>query len=173
MSMMTLDDLFLNELKDVYDAEKRITKALPKMAKAAETEELREAFEAHLEETRGQIERLERVFKMLDKPARAKKCAAMEGIIEEGKELMEEDAEPAVADAGLICAAQKVEHYEIAAYGTLVTWAKILGQDKIARLLEETLEEEKATDEKLTEIAGEINYEATDEEEEEEAAARR
>lgn len=164
MTLNTLDDLFLDQLKDVLDAEKRITKALPKMAKAADNDDLREAFESHLEETREQVERLEKVFKLLEKPARGKKCLAMEGLIEEGKELMEEDASPAVADAGLICAAQKVEHYEIAAYGTLVTWAKILGYEKVAGLLEKTLDEEKATDEKLNGIAQEINFEAESEE---------
>lgn len=167
MSLNTLDNLFLNELKDVLDAEKRIVKALPKMAKAASNDDLREALESHLEETHKQVERLEEVFKQLEKPARGKKCQAMEGLIEEGKELMEEmeeEAEPGVSDAGLICAAQKVEHYEIASYGTLVTWAKMLGYEKAARLLEKTLSEEKAADQKLTEIAQEINVEAHHEE---------
>ncbi|HET6882084.1 MAG TPA: ferritin-like domain-containing protein [Pirellulales bacterium] len=167
MSMSTLEDLFLNELKDIFDAEKRILKALPKMAKAASTDELREAFETHLEETQGQVERLEQVFKQLEKPARGKKCAAMEGLIEEGKELMEEDASEAVLDAGLICGAQKVEHYEIAAYGSLVAWSKILGYSKVTKLLEATLAEEKATDEKLTELSESINFEAQEEEAEE------
>lgn len=142
-------------------------KALPKMAKAAGTEELREAFESHLEETEGQVERLEQVFKQLEKPARGKKCAAMEGLIEEGKELMEEDASEPVLDAGLICAAQKVEHYEIAAYGSLVAWSKILGYNKVTKLLEATLAEEKATDDKLTQLSESINFEAEEEEMEE------
>jgi ferritin-like metal-binding protein YciE len=166
MSLRTLDDLFLDELKDVFDAEKRITKALPKMAKSAATEDLRDAFESHLEETEQHIERLEQVFKHLEKPARGKKCLAMEGLIEEGKELMEEDASEAVLDAGLICAAQKVEHYEISAYGTLIAWSKTLGYNRITKLLEQTLAEEKATDEKLTELAGAINFDADEEVEE-------
>lgn len=160
MPLRTLDDLFMDELKDIFDAEKRIVKALPKMAKSASTDELRDAFENHLEETEEHIKRLEQVFKHLDKPARGKKCAAMEGLIEEGKELMEEDAEEPVLDAGMICAAQKVEHYEISAYGTLVAWSKTLGHSRITKLLEETLAEEKATDEKLTELASSINFEA-------------
>jgi ferritin-like metal-binding protein YciE len=169
MAMRTLEDLFLDELKDIFDAEKQLLKALPKMAKAASSDELREAFENHLGETEGQVERLERVFESLQKPARGKKCKAMEGLIQEGADLMEEDAEPPVLDAGLICAAQKVEHYEMAAYGTLVTWANILGYDDAASLLDETLGEEKAADEKLTEVASEINFEADAEGEPEEA----
>lgn len=160
MSLQTLEDLFLDELKDIYDAEKQLTKALPKMAKAAESDELREAFENHLEETKGQIERLEEVFKLINKTPRGKKCKAMAGLTEEGKELMEEDAEESVLDAGLICAAQKVEHYEIATYGTLIAWSRTLGYDDAIALLEETLEQEKAADEKLSEIAGELNFEA-------------
>lgn len=163
MRLNTLDDLFMDELKDIYDAEKRITKALPKMAKAADSDDLKEALESHLEETQEQVERLEQIFRHLEKPARGKKCQAMEGLIEEGKDLMEEDADPPVADAGLICAAQKVEHYEIAAYGTLITWAKILGYEKVTALLEKTLAEEKAADDKLTGIAQEINFEAHEE----------
>lgn len=165
MSLNTLEDLFLDELKDIYNAEKQLTKALPKMAKNAESAELREAFENHLEETKGQIERLEEVFKFLNKTARGKKCKAMEGLTEEGKELMEEDADEAVMDAALICAAQKVEHYEIATYGTLVAWARILGYEDAVGLLEETLEQEKAADEKLTEISSELNYAAKETEE--------
>jgi len=150
MGLDNLEDLFLDELKDIYNAEKQLTKALPKMAKAASTEDLQEAFTSHLEETKGQIERLEKVFEVIGKPARGKTCKAMEGLVEEGSELMEEDGEPPVLDAGLICAAQKVEHYEIAAYGTLVTWAEILGYKKAIPLLEANLGEEKAADEKLT-----------------------
>lgn len=165
MSLNKLEDLFLDELKDIYNAEKQLTKALPKMAKNAESSALRDAFESHLEETKGQIERLEKVFKLLNKTARGKKCKAMEGLTEEGKELMEEDADDAVMDAALICAAQKVEHYEIATYGTLVTWARTLGYDDAVNLLEETLEQEIAADEKLTEIASAINYEAKEPEE--------
>jgi ferritin-like metal-binding protein YciE len=160
MSIENLDDLFLHELKDIYDGEKRILKALPKMAKAASSEELQTAFEEHRNQTEQQIARLEKIFKLLDKPARGKKCVGLEGLIEEGAELMEEDAEPAVMDAGLIAAAQKVEHYEIATYGTLATYAKILGLGDAADLLEETLAEEKETDEKLTELASQINFAA-------------
>ena len=160
MSIENLDDLFLHELKDVYDAEKQILKALPKMAKAASTDELRVAFEDHRDQTKEQVARLEKVFKLLEKPARGKKCMGMEGLLEEGAEFMKEDAQPAVMDAGLIAAAQKVEHYEIASYGTLATYGKILGLDEAVELLEETLAEEKETDEKLTELASQINVEA-------------
>ena len=153
MALKTLQDLFEDELKDIYSAEKQLLKALPKMAKACSNEDLRAGFEAHLEQTKTHIERIEQAFEMLEKTARAKKCKAMEGLIEEGSELMEEDADPDVMDAALIAAAQKVEHYEIATYGTLVTWAKQLGHDEIASLLHETLEEEKETDLKLTELA--------------------
>jgi ferritin-like metal-binding protein YciE len=160
MSVETLDDLFLHELKDIYDAEKRILKALPRMAKAASTEELQAAFEEHEEQTQGQVERLEQIFELIDKPARGKKCVGMEGLLEEGKELMKEDAIPPVMDAGLIASAQKVEHYEIASYGTLATYAKILGLREVEKLLKQTLDEEKQTDEKLTQLASEINFEA-------------
>jgi len=160
MSVETLEDLFLHELKDIYDAEKRLVKALPKMAKAASSAELKEAFEEHLAQTEQQVTRLERIFADLDKPARGKKCLGMEGLIEEGASLMKEDAEEPVMDAGLIAAAQKVEHYEIASYGTLATYAKILGLNNAVRLLKETLAEEKETDEKLTELASQINFEA-------------
>ncbi len=155
-------DLFELELKDIYSAEKQITKALPKMAKAATNEDLKEAFESHLEETEGQIERLERIFKELDISfARVEKCKAMEGLIEEGKEIMEEDLEPEVLDAALICAAQKVEHYEMAAYGCARTFAQQLGHSEIADLLQETLDEEGAADKKLNEIAESVvNQEA-------------
>jgi ferritin-like metal-binding protein YciE len=158
----SLADLFLDELKVIYHAEKQLTKALPKMAKSADSAELQAALTAHLEETEGQVERLEKVFKLLDKPARGKACKEMEGLIEEGKELMEEDAEPATMDAALIAASQKVEHYEIATYGTLLTWAKLLGHPaEVIKLLKENIAEEKAADEKLTKIAGSINHEAT------------
>ena len=153
MKMTSLQDLFVEELRDVYNAEKQILKALPKMARTAESTDLKEAFESHLEETQHQVERLEQVFEQMGARARGKTCAAMEGMIEEGKDLMSEDAEAEVMDAGLIGAAQKVEHYEIATYGTLVTWARQLGHSKAARLLEETLNEEKAADQKLTRIA--------------------
>jgi ferritin-like metal-binding protein YciE len=163
MSIESLDDLFLHELKDIYDGEKRLLKALPKMAKAAHSEDLQAAFTEHRSQTETQVERLEQIFKLLGKPARGKKCLGLEGLIEEGSELMEEDAEPAVMDAGLIAAAQKVEHYEIATYGTLATYAKILGLGEAAELLGETLAEEKETDERLTELAAEINFAAEEE----------
>lgn len=167
MNIENLNDLFLHELKDIYDAEKRILKALPKMAKKATHEELRTAFEEHRSATENQVDRLERIFKSLDKPARGKKCLGMEGLIKEGDELLKEDR-GAPLDAGMIAAAQKIEHYEIATYGTLVTWAKLLELEDAAELLEQTLTEEKDTDEKLTSIASQINLEAEEEGEEEE-----
>jgi len=127
MTMHTLEDLFRQELRDVFDAEKRLVKALPKMARSAAHDELREAFSSHLQETKTHVNRLEKAFAELDRAARGKRCAAMEGLIEEGSQMIREEADDAVHDAGLICAAQKVEHYEIAAYGTLVEWAKRLG----------------------------------------------
>ncbi|QDU28434.1 hypothetical protein ETAA8_35340 [Anatilimnocola aggregata] len=163
MSASNLDELFLDLLKDTYDAEKQLSKALPKLAKAASDEHLKEAFESHLGETEEQIGRLEQIFEMLEKPARGKKCAGMQGLIEEGKEVIDEDMPEAVTDAALIAAAQKCEHYEIAAYGTMATFAKILGMKEALALLKLTLGEEKAADEKLTKIAGTINYEAQEE----------
>lgn len=159
MSAKTLDDLFLEEIKDLYDAEKRLTKALPKLAKAATNDKLRDAFEAHLAETQEHVRRLEQVFEHLDKPARGKKCPAMAGLIEEGSDLIKQSktTDSAVVDAGLICGAQKVEHYEIASYGTLATWSEMLGRNEITDLLEQTLAEEKAADEKLNAIASEVN----------------
>jgi ferritin-like metal-binding protein YciE len=151
--MGTLHDAFLDELRDAYDAEKQLTKALPKMAKAARSPELRSAFETHLEETRGQIGRLEEVFAALGEKVRGKHCAGMAGIVEEGKSAMEEDFDEPTMDAALIASAQRVEHYEMAAYGTLVAWARAVGHTEAADLLEETLEEEKATDAKLTQLA--------------------
>jgi ferritin-like metal-binding protein YciE len=153
MSAETLHDAFEEELKDILSAEKQLLKALPKMAKAASNEDLKAGFEEHLEQTKTHVERLERVFELLDKSPRAKKCKAMEGLIEEGAEIMEEDMAPDVMDAMLIGAAQKVEHYEIATYGTLVTWAKQLEMEEAASILHETLDEEKETDVKLTELA--------------------
>ena len=149
----TLQDAFIDELRDVYDAEKQISKSLPKMVKAATTEELREAFERHLEETTEQIGRLEQAFELLDERARGKHCAGMAGILEEGKDVMGEDFDERTMDASLIASAQRVEHYEIAAYGTLVAWANALGHGEVVELLQTTLDEEKATDEKLTELA--------------------
>lgn len=177
--MKKLEDLFEDTLKDIYYAEKTILKALPKMAKKATSPDLKEAFESHREETEGQIERLEQVFELIGKAARGKKCPAIEGITEEAKEIMEEAETPEVLDAGLAAAAQAVEHYEMARYGTLVAWAKELGMDEAADLLQETLDQEKAADEKLTELAeGGINEDAAsagadeDEDEEEEQAKR-
>ncbi len=163
MPSETLQDLLVDVLRDTYNAEKQLVKALPKMAKAANSEELRAAFEEHLEVTRQQVTRLEEVFKALDVPVRGKHCVAMEGLIEEGKELMEEDHDPEVMDAGLIAAAQKVEHYEIAAYGTVRTWAEMLGHSEVAGLLEQSLNEEAETDEKLSQLAmSTINVNAED-----------
>jgi ferritin-like metal-binding protein YciE len=153
MTLNSLQDLFVEELRDLYSAENQILKALPKMAKAASSPELRQAFQEHLEQTKGHVERLQNIFTKLDKSPRGKKCKAMEGLIEEGSELLKEDAEPAVLDAGLIAAAQRVEHYEIAGYGTVVAYAKLLKDADAAELLQETLDEEGDTDKKLTELA--------------------
>jgi ferritin-like metal-binding protein YciE len=177
MSAKTLQELFVEELRDMYDAEKRIVKALPKLAKAAETEELREAFTSHLEETEQQVARLEQVFQTIGEKPRGKKCDGMMGILEEGRTMMEE-LEGIVLDAALISGAQKVEHYEIASYGTLAYYAELLGNEEARELLGETLEEEKAADEKLTAIAkSSVNQEALmgeeDREEEEEKTRSR
>ena len=153
MTVKTMEDLFVDTLKDIYYAEKQIYKALPKMAKAANSDQLRAAFEKHFDETEGQVERLEQIFEMLGKAARGKKCDAIEGIIDEGKEIMDEYAETQALDAGLLAAAQAVEHYEISRYGTLRTWAEELGLGDAATLLETTLGEEKGADQKLTDIA--------------------
>ena len=159
----TLHDAFIDELRDTYDAEKQLTKALPKMAKAASSPELRAAFESHLEETRGQIERLEQVFASLDEKVKGKHCDGIAGIIEEGKAVMEEDFDDATMDACLIAGGQRAEHYEMAAYGTLVAWARAMGHEEAADLLQETLDEEKATDAKLSALAeGGINQEAAE-----------
>ncbi|HEV7275438.1 MAG TPA: ferritin-like domain-containing protein [Devosiaceae bacterium] len=153
MADKTLNDLFLDTLKDIYYAEKQIVKALPKMAKAAQSSELKAGFEQHLEESEGHIERLEQVFEMLGKPARGKTCDAILGIIEEGKSIMDEFKGTDAIDAGLVAAAQAVEHYEIARYGTLKTWAQQLGMADAAKILDKTLSEEIATDQKLTKVA--------------------
>ena len=155
-----LKELYVDELKDLYNAENQLVKALPKMAKAASSEELRAGFEEHLEQTKSHVQRLEQIFEMLDESPKGKKCKGMEGLIEEGSEIMEEDFEGALLDAALIGAAQRVEHYEIAAYGTVRAFAEELGESEHASLLAETLEEEKETDEKLTELAKQINVEA-------------
>ena len=157
----TLHDAFIDELRDTYDAERQITKALPKMIKACTSEELRSAFESHLEETRGQVERLEQIFELLDEKVRGKHCDGMAGIIEEGKSVMEEDFEDDAMDACLIAAGQRAEHYEMAAYGTLVAWAQAMGHTEAARLLQQTLNEEKAADKKLSGLAeGGVNRRA-------------
>ena len=153
MAEKDLNELFLDTLKDIYYAEKQILKALPKMAKAANSDKLRAAFEKHHDETEGQVERLEKIFELLGKPARGKKCDAIEGILDEGKEVMEEYKGTAALDAGLLAAAQSVEHYEISRYGTLKTWAAALGMNDAAKLIDETLAEEKKTDEALTKLA--------------------
>ena len=163
-----LRELFVDSLKDIYWAEKALTKALPKMANKATSEKLIEGLEHHLTETEEQVKRLEEVFSIVDVKARAKKCEAMEGLIKEAKSIMKETAKGPVRDAGIIAAAQKVEHYEIATYGTLVAFAKTLGEDDAAALLATTLEEEKTADETLSEAAyNDINFEATDAEEDE------
>ena len=165
---MTLHEILVDELRDLYHAEKQLTKALPKLAKAATHPGLREAFDSHLEETREHVTRLEEVFASLDEPARAKACPGMAGIVEEGSELLRHDAEAAVLDAALIAAAQRAEHYEIGAYGTCAAWARLLGHGKAVGLLEQTLEEEKAADKKLTSLAeSEINQAASEEQLEE------
>jgi ferritin-like metal-binding protein YciE len=179
----TLHDAFLDELKDAYDAEKQLVKALPKIAKAATSTELRQAFVDHLEETNGHVQKLEQVFETLDEKAKGKHCDGMAGILEEGKSVMEEDFEGSTLDACLIASAQRVEHYEMAAYGTLVAWAKAMGHNEATDLLQEILDEEKAADEKLTAIAESgVNEQAAqgangedeeDGEEEEDAAPRR
>ena len=161
MKLKNLQDLYVDELKDLYNAEHQILKALPKMIKAASAPELAEAFEEHMKVSEGQVVRLEKVFKMLEVSPKGKKCKAMEGLLEEGAELMSEEAEPAVMDAGLIAAAQRVEHYEMAGYGCVRTFARLLGHDKAADLLQETLDEEADADKKLTELAESvINVEA-------------
>jgi len=161
MKMKTLQDLLTHELKDLYSAEKLITKALPKMIKAVTSEDLREGLENHLQETEQQITRLEQIFEKLELPARGMKCEAMEGLIEEGKKAIEEDMEDQVRDAAIIAACQRVEHYEIAGYGCARTFARQLGHNEIADQLQRTLDEEKTADEKLTQIAMQhVNEEA-------------
>jgi ferritin-like metal-binding protein YciE len=159
--MQSLDDLFINMLKDIYYAEKQILKALPRMAKKADSEELRAAFEQHLGETEGQVERLEQVFALCDVKAGGKTCPAIKGILEEGQEVMKEAQDPDVLDAGMIADAQAVEHYEIARYGTLIAWANQLGMKDAVPLLQQTLDQEYNADRTLTEIAeGSLNREA-------------
>ena len=159
----TLHDAFIDELRDVYDGERQLTKALAKLAKSATAVPLREAFESHLEETQGQIDRLEQVFESLEEKVRGKHCEGIAGIIDEGKTIMEEDFDDATMDACLIAAGQRAEHYEIAAYGTLIAWARAMGHGEAADLLQQNLDEEKAADEKLSSLAeGGINQSAAD-----------
>ena len=161
MKMEDLRDLYIDELRDLYSAENQLVKALPKMAKAATNEDLAQGFLDHLEETKGHVARLREIFEGLDEKPTGKVCKAMEGLIEEGKEMIEEDAEPEVKDAGLIGAAQRVEHYEMAGYGVVRNFAKLLGETDAAKLLQQTLDEEAATDKKLTKLADSvINLEA-------------
>jgi ferritin-like metal-binding protein YciE len=169
MEMESLKELYVDELKDLWSAENQITKALPKMIKAATNPKLRKAFNTHLKQTERHVKRLERIFKELDESPRGKKCVGMEGLIKEGAELIKEKPEAEVLDAGLIAAAQHVEHYEIAGYGCVRTWARQLGEDRAADLLQETLDEEEQTDRLLTDLAeSEINIEAEEGEEEDE-----
>ena len=156
-----LKELYIDELKDLYSAENQLVSALPKMAKAASSEELRSGFEEHLEQTKGHVSRLEQIFESLEESPKGKKCKGMAGLVEEGSEIIDGDIEDWLKDAGLIGAAQRVEHYEIAAYGTVRAFAGTLGHAEHASLLEKTLEEEKETDEKLTELAKQINAQAT------------
>jgi len=163
-NMESLEDLLQDELKDIYDAEKQLTKALPKLAKKASNEELRDALEQHLQETEGHVERIEQVFEQLGVPARGKRCEGMRHLIDEGNTMISDAEEEGTRDAVMIAAVQKTEHYEMASYGTLRTWANVLGKNEIAALLEETLEEEKEADRKLTAIAESfVNQEAAEE----------
>ncbi len=160
MSVDTIEKLFIAELKDLYSAENQITRALPKMVKAATSADLKKAFESHLRETEGQIERLVEICNMLGTNPKGKSCEGMKGVLEEGSSMLHDSAEGDVRDAALISAAQRVEHYEMAAYGTVRAYARLLGQPKVAKLLEETLDEEKAADQKLTSIAQKVNVRA-------------
>jgi ferritin-like metal-binding protein YciE len=161
MQHEALRDLYIDELRDIYSAETQLVKALPKMARAAMSDELRSGFEEHLEQTRGHVSRLEQIFEDLDEKPSGKKCAGMEGLVKEGGEMIKNEFEGEVKDAGLIGAAQRVEHYEIAAYGTVRAFAELLGDRNAVDLLSQTLEEEKETDKKLTQLASEINVEAS------------
>ena len=164
MKLDTLKKLYLEELRDVYNAEQQLVKALPKMAKGASSDELKQAIEDHLDETKTHVERLEEIFSALDENAKGKTCHGMKGLIEEGSEILDEKGEESVIDAGIIAAAQKVEHYEIATYGTLRAWADLLGEDEAGDLLQQTLDEEGETNKRLTELAEEIiNPEALEE----------
>jgi len=171
-----LKEIYVEELKDLYSAENQLVKALPKMAKAATSEDLRAGFEEHLEQTKGHVQRLEDIFKTLGENPKGKTCKGMQGLVTEGSEMIEEEGEGEGLDVGLISAAQRVEHYEIAGYGSVAAYADLLGEEEAASLLRMTLEEEKETDKKLTELAREINVEAagaTSEEEEDETPSRK
>lgn len=169
MKLELFEDFYIEELKDIYDAEKQLLKALPLMAQAAQSQELRDAFELHTAQTREQKARLERIFKRLNEPAKGKKCKAMSGLIREGQEFLGEDAVPEIIDVGLITMGQKIEHYEIATYGSLATYAKLLGYEEDKQLLGQTLQEEKSTDGTLTLLAEALNLEAAEGEMPEEA----
>lgn len=173
MAQNTFRQLYMDELRDIYDAEKQLIKALPEMAEASTSEELRSGFEKHLEQTKEHAHRLEQIFSELGEKPTGKKCKAMQGLVAEGGEMIEEDFEGQVKDAGLISAAQRVEHYEIAAYGTVRNFASVLGEQNAVSLLERTLTEEKETDEKLTELSDGINAEAASYESEDQGAERR
>jgi ferritin-like metal-binding protein YciE len=160
MKLETMKELLLDELQDLYSAETQITKALPKMAKASSSPDLTQAFESHLQETEGHVQRLETIFKHLKESPKGKTCEGMKGLLKEGDERIKDGGESEVLDAGLISAAQRVEHYEIAAYGSARTYAELLGESEIAKLLEKTLEEEKSADQKLTKVAKKVNVKA-------------
>jgi len=166
MSVETLQELLIDELKDLYSAEKQIVRSLPKLAKAASTPELQEALRSHLEETKGQVQRLEKIGEIVGKKMTGKTCSGMKGVLEEGSEVLEDTEAGMVRDAALIGASQRVEHYEMAGYGTARDFAKLLGMDDVVELLEETLKEEKAADQKLTTISKAVNSQAKDEMEE-------
>ncbi len=168
MAIKTAQDFFVDELKDIYSAEKQAIRAYPKLAKAVSSPQLKEALQTHLEETKGQVERLDQVFEILEKRASGKTCEAMKGLVEETSEALEEIEKGPILDAALIACGQRMEHYEIAAYGTVVALATAMGHDDIAQLLGQTLEEEKATDQKLTEVSESVNKEAIGDDEEEE-----
>jgi ferritin-like metal-binding protein YciE len=174
MKLERLEQLYISELRDLYSAENQLLKALPKMARGASSPELKDAFEKHLEQTKGHVERLEQLFEQLDESPKGKTCQAMKGLIKEGSEILQEDGEDSVLDAGIIVAAQKVEHYEIASYGSVRTFAHLLGNDEAARLLQSTLDEESEANEILTRLAESIvNPEAVNEAELAEAASSR
>lgn len=160
MKVETLRELFVEELQDLYSAENQITQALPKLSKAADNQQLKQALDAHLKETKQQVERLEQIFEIMEESPEGKTCEGMKGLLKEGDQIIKASGEPEVIDAGIIAAAQRVEHYEISGYGTVRTYAELLGEDEAVRLLDETLKEEKAADQKLTKIASSINVEA-------------